>query len=161
MATIRDVLSAGFLEPFPRPYWEDRPFVRPLYIAMDFDDWMDNTFELHDQNLSVGKRTLYEHLEQFLSDFCCSPEIHASELKRMIPTANGIWKMHPPKLRVYGWCPAKHTFVAVTGALESHTKLGPGLNNAKRKIVRDFIKRHKLQGTVLQGDFREIFPPNS
>ncbi len=66
--------------------------------------------------------------------------------------------MHPPKMRVYGWCPGQFQFVGVTATLESETKADHKLNGAKMKEVRDFIQKHALQNTILRGDVLAVFP---
>lgn len=66
--------------------------------------------------------------------------------------------MYPPKLRLYGWCPSPHSFVAINGALESDTKSDKTLNDKKRDEVLAFIKKYKLDETVLRGEFYEVFP---
>jgi hypothetical protein len=70
----------------------------------------------------------------------------------------GIWKMHPPKLRIYGWCPATHQFVAVTWALESETKADKKLNDKKRDEVLGFIRSNGLGQAVKLGDILAVFP---
>ena len=69
--------------------------------------------------------------------------------------------MRPPKLRVYGWCPAAHQFVVVCAALEFETKADKSLNDKKRDEVLDFIRRNDLDEHVLLGDARAVFPPKA
>jgi hypothetical protein len=69
--------------------------------------------------------------------------------------------MHPPKLRIFGWCPGPHQFVVVCGALESETKADKRLNDAKLDEVLEFIRRNKLGHTILRGDNRAVFPPRN
>jgi len=95
---------------------------------------------------------------QMVCEFQCSQKVHAGDLRRMLPTKHGIWHAYPPGLRLYGWCPAQHAFVAVNGALEADTKAIRGLNDQKRDEVRQFIAAHHLQGTVVRGDIRAVFP---
>ncbi|MBI1776463.1 MAG: hypothetical protein HYR63_14045 [Proteobacteria bacterium] len=160
MATLSEAIAAGALDLFEIPEWENRAPIRPLYVTQGFIDWADGTPELHDEGLKEGGRTLFEHLEQQLTAFRCDKKIHAGDLRRMMPTKKGVWHMYPPGLRIYGWCPAKHEFVAVTGALEADTKKPENsqLNDQKRKEVEGFIGAHRLQGTVLRGDFLAVFP---
>lgn len=75
-----------------------------------------------------------------------------------MPNKHGIWKLHPPGLRIYGWCPAPRSFVAVTGALESETKTDKKLNDKKRDEVRAFIKLHDVGAHIVRGDILAIFP---
>jgi hypothetical protein len=107
----------------------------------------------------VALRTLFEHVEQMFCDFRCAPRFSAGDLRRMLPTKKGIWKMHPPKVRIYGWCPAPNSFVAVTGALEADTKRDKKLNDTKRDEILAFIKAHQLLQHVVLGDHLAIFPP--
>jgi hypothetical protein len=160
MATVEDAVITHVLEPFELPDWELRLPIRPLYVNPELLDWADDTPQLHDEKLAVGGRTLFEHLLVMLCDFRCAERCppHAGDLRRMTPTKKGIWKMHPPRLRIYGWCPAQHAFVAVTGALEAETKADKRLNDKKLNEVLDFIKKHGLQNTILRGDILAIFP---
>jgi len=76
----------------------------------------------------------------------------------MIPNKNGIWSFHTVGLRTYGWCPKPHSFVAVTGALESAMKADRGLNWKKQSEVIEFAKSTKLMGTIKLGDIIALFP---
>jgi hypothetical protein len=156
MATILDAISSKLLDAFQLPSWEERMPIRELYVANEFMDWADSTSRLHSE--MAGPKTLGEHLEQSFCDFRCSESVPVGELRRMMPTRYGVWKMHPPGLRVYGWCPAKHAFVAVTAAFEIDTKTDKDLNNIKLKYVQNFIDKGHLENTVLRGDASEIFP---
>jgi hypothetical protein len=160
MATLEDVLTAVVLTAFELPDWEPRQPVRPLWVTPELLSWADAKPELHDMAFAVGARTLFEHLLTMFCDFRCAEHCpaHAGDLKRMTPTKHGIWKMHPPKVRVYGWCPGTYQFIAVTAALESETKNDRILNDKKLKEVRDFIKKHGLENTVLRGDILAVFP---
>jgi hypothetical protein len=159
MATIDDAVKARIVEPYPLPDWEVRLPIRPLWVAFELWDWIDGKDELHDEALKVGGRTLFEHIEQIFCDFRCSPRFPAGDLRQMLPSRKGIRKMHPPKLRIYGWCPAPHAFVAVTAAFESDTKTDKKLNDKKRDYVLAFIKTIKLEKLVLKGDNIAVFPP--
>jgi hypothetical protein len=76
----------------------------------------------------------------------------------MLPTKHGIWKVHSEGLRIYGWCPLLRTFAAVTAALEIDTKNDSKLNDHKLHEVREFLKKHELEQTVVHGDILAIFP---
>lgn len=159
MTTLREAVRVGVIGEFGLPDWEDRVPVRPLWMTEDLRAWADDTLELH--LTMVGGRSLFEHLEQMFCDFRCSSRVHHADLRRMIPTRSGIWHMYPPRLRIYGWCPDKHAFVAITGALESATKTDRNLNDAKRDEVLRFASRHGLVGTIKRGDFLDLFPHQS
>ena len=109
---------------------------------------------------NIGRRTLFEHIEQMFCDFRCSPVFPAGDLRQMLPNQKGVRKMHPPKLRIYGWCPAPHAFVAVTAAFEADTKTDKKLNDKKRDDVLAFITANELEKLVLKGDNLAVFPPN-
>ena len=160
MATIEDKASK-VLEAYRLPDWEPRMPIRLLWVAHEFWDLFDVMPELHDENLAQGRRTLGEHIEQIFCDFRCAARPAPGDLKRMMPTNKGIWKLHPTGTRVYGWCPQPHSFVAVTLALAQATKDDGELNNKKRDEVLAFIKTHKLTQHVLRGDINAIFPPGS
>jgi hypothetical protein len=158
MATIEDAVKAQVLEPYALPQWESRLAIRPLWISYVFWDWADKD-ELHDIVHGIARRTLFEHIEQMFCDFRCSERFSAGDLRRILPTKKGVWKMHPPRLRIYGWCPAPHSFVVVGGAFESDTKNDKKLNDKKRDDVLSFITANQLQQHVLIGDHLAIFPP--
>jgi hypothetical protein len=158
---MEDAVAANVLERYRLPDWELRLPIRSLWIAFEFWDWTDGSVDLHDKAFGVGRRTLFEHIEQMFCDFRCSQRFGASDLRRIMPVTKGIWKMHPPKLRIYGWCPKpNNAFVAVAGAPEWETKSDKKLNDKKRDEVLSFIKTHKLEHTVLLGDISAIFPPH-
>jgi hypothetical protein len=158
MATVAEAIAGGILVAYELPPWEPRLPIRSLSVRPELLAWADGTPELHDKKLAIGRRTLFEHLLQMFCDFRCSERFHAGDLRRMLPNKKGIWKMHPPGLRIYGWCPQQHAFVAVTGALEKDSKTDKKLNDKKRDEVLAFIKANRLAGTVLMGDILAIFP---
>ena len=130
--------------------------VRPLYVASELFDWVDSTDALYSKKR--GQRTLYEHLEQALCDFRCSDRPPAGELRRVMPTKRGVWKICPPGLRIFGWCPAPHSFVAVTAAFADETHAETSLTDAKVRYVRAFIARYELDETIEYGDVNALFP---
>jgi hypothetical protein len=149
------------LEPYTPPDWETRLPIRSLWVACEFWDWFDSKDELHDAARKVGARTLGEHIEMIFCEFRCAPSFPAGELRQMIPNATGVRKLHPPKLRIYGWCPGAHQFVAVMAALEIDTKTDKSLNSKKMDEVLAFIRTHHLEQHVLKGDNRAVFPPRT
>jgi hypothetical protein len=76
----------------------------------------------------------------------------------MMPNRNGVWKMHPFALRIYGWAPAVHQFAAVGCALERETKSDKRLNDVKRDEVLAFVKANGLGRTITYGDINAVFP---
>jgi hypothetical protein len=160
MATLEDVVTAKVLERYPLPDWEARLPIRLLWVAYELWDWIDAQDDLHATDLAIGGRTLFEHLEQLLCEFCCAPHFPAGDLRRMMPTAKGVWKMHPPKLRLYGWFPRPNSFVAVTAAREIETKTDKKLNDRKRDEVLGFIQKNQLQHLIVKGDPLAVFSPH-
>jgi len=160
MATIDDVLGQ-IAEVYDLPAWEVRQTINQLWVAPGFWNSFDSTNALHDEKLAQGNRTIGEHIEQGLCDFRCSERPGAGDLRRMLPNKHGVWKMHIPGARIYGWCPKKRAFVAVAFALEADTKKDKKLNDAKRDEVLSFVKTHKLGDSVILGDILAIFPPKT
>lgn len=152
MATIAAVLRNGVLGEYRLPEWESRDPLRPLLVAPQLFDWVDSTVELYDGSIKAGGRTPLEHLEQMFCDLRCAKRPGAGDLRRVMPTKFGIWKLHPPLLRIYGWFYRPLHFAAVTGALASETKSDKSLNNKCRDIVRTFLKRNQLNETIIMGD---------
>jgi hypothetical protein len=157
MATIAAAIAKLALEPFSLPDWERRMPIRSLWLCPEFWDWAVRP----ELQVKDGPKTLYEHMEQMFCDFRCSEIFGAGDLRRMLPNKSGVRTMRPPKLRLYGWCPAAHQFVLVCGVLESQTKTDKSLNDRKRDEVIDFIRRNELGAHVLLGDASAVFPPHA
>ena len=160
MATITSIVQAKILEPYQLPDWEVRLPIRQLWISFEFWDWVEATRSLHDQHRKIGGRTLCEHMEQLLCDFRCAPRIGAGDIKRMMPTPDGIWKLHPKGMRLYGWAPQKDAMVIIAGALESETKIDKDLNNKRMAQVLEFISANELSDSVERGEIYVVFPPH-
>lgn len=135
--------------------------MNQVWGAPIFWDAFDAADALHDEKLKIGGRTIGEHIEQGLCDFRCSKRPGAGDLRRMLPNRKGVWKLHVPGARIYGWCPRPRSFVAVEIAIEVDTKTDAKLNDTKREAVLAFIKAHKLEDLVLLGDILAIFPPTT
>jgi hypothetical protein len=159
MATLFAALRRGVLDEFSLPDWEVRPKVRPVYVAPELQQWVDSTPELLAQ--TIGSRLLIEHLEQLFCDFSCSERPPAGDVRRMMPTSQGILSVHAPGLRVYGWCCAPGRLVATDAALERATKADKTLNNRKRDGVLAFVRVHNLEQTIIKGELYELFPATS
>ena len=160
MATINDLVRARSLKLYEPPdWWTGGSPVRPLWYTEGFSEWVDTTEELHDTAAGEGGKTLGEHMDISLSEFRCAKVLHSSELRRTQPTRNGIWRILPPKLRLFGWCPWPHAFVLVAGALETQTHADPQLTDRKSAEVVDFIRENGLQNQMVLGDFTHAFPP--
>lgn len=156
MATIDAALTAGVLEYLHKPAWEMRAIKRPMCFANEFIDWVDNKSELYDTKRAVGGRDLYDQLELFLWEYQCCDRPTAGDLRRVMPVRDGVFKFHPPDLRIYGWFYQPGGFVAVAGALAEETKGGSGLNDIKREEVLNFAARHELAGTIMRGELNEV-----
>jgi hypothetical protein len=157
MATIADALRERVLEEYRLPDWERRDPIRSLYVSPALMQWLEDKGELHEKKLKEGGRFLGEHVEQMLCDFRCAERPAAGDIRRVRPTGDGVLKMHPLGSRIFGWCPAKGEFVAVTAALKSETRADPKLNHSKRKEVLAFAKAHGLSATILRGETNELF----
>jgi hypothetical protein len=156
MATIWNLERRGILKQFQVPNdVVGRLPVRPLWMSQSLIEYLEDTLDYRPEK--VASRTASEHLEQFFVDFRCNGRIHADDLRRMIPNRAGVWSMHPPMLRVYGWVPRHHAMIAVHAALESDTKNDPTLNDRCRDHVLEFIRRHGVT-EIVYGDFRNAFP---
>lgn len=161
MATILSALREGVLDEFALPDWELREPLRPLLVAPELVDWVDSREDLHKVSAGRSSRSPYEHLVQAFCDLRCAERPGAGDLRRLTPTTYGVWKLHPPLLRVYGWFHQPLRFIAVTAAFESETKTDKKLNDRKRDEVRAFIAKHHLGDTVLSGDHRAILQPQA
>jgi len=159
MATIDEVVLSGVLEVYEVPDWESRLPINRLWVSRDFWTEFDAMDGLHDNPFAGSRRTIGEHIEQAFCNFRCGERPGAGDLKCMVPSGKGVWKLHPPGARVYGWCPFQRAFVAVTVAVASDTKTDRTLNNRKQRVVSDFIRDNKLQQYIVRGDILAVFPP--
>jgi hypothetical protein len=116
---------------------------------------VDDRLVYHQQK--VADRFAHEHLDAFFNEFRCADPLYTTDLRRMMPTGLGVWSFHPPMLRVYGWVPRPHSFVAVGFELADDTKGGSRLNDVRRDEVLKFIADHGI-AEVLYGDVRDAFP---
>ncbi|WP_324695457.1 hypothetical protein [Novosphingobium sp. RL4] len=161
MATIDDALRSQVLHEFALPDHEGRIPRRRLLLASALFDWVDETDELYETHWDKawGGRTRFEHLQQTLADFRCDERVLVGELNRVVPTKRGVWKIHSPGLRLFGWVPSVHEFVAVGAALAADVH---GPNSAVKIHVQQvltFARTHRLEGTIKMGDRRALFPP--
>jgi hypothetical protein len=163
MATITAALNAGVLHEFRLPDHEGRDPLRPLYVASQLFDWIDETDELYEENWGprTGGRSMAEHLSQTFCDFRCDRRPLVGDLHRVQPTRKGVWKIHSPGLRVFGWVPDPHGFVAVTAAFSKDTH-GPQsvVDQSIAKVIA-FAKQHKLHETFVRRDRSALFQPTA
>jgi hypothetical protein len=165
MATIADAVEAGILELYRLPHREYRLPIWPLWIATDFWTWHDAKTELFDPELLFGRRTISEHMDLLFCNLRCSKRPGSGgDLRRMLPHKTGVWSLHVPGARIYGWSPQVGSYVAVTGALASETKAPraegeKSIDNKKRDEVISFTRKHHLEHTIIFGDIHAIYPP--
>ncbi|MCW1991273.1 UNVERIFIED_ORG: hypothetical protein M2425_002725 [Bradyrhizobium japonicum] len=161
MATLEDDLKAAGLELFELPDWETRLPVRPLWVSGGFWKWFDETEQLHDLKLKVGRRTLGEHILLMLCSLRCSERPGAGDIRCMMPAKKNVWKIHAPRTRLYAWAIRPECLVVMDGALEDETKdkTHGNLNNKKRDQVVAFIKEQRLTKYVFAGGYLALFPP--
>lgn len=157
-ATLTKLIRNGTLEHFPLPEWERRYKIRSLYVATDFWLWVDGDDGLHVAKAVLGRRSVYEQIELMLSDFLCADRPPGgSELRRMIPHPQGVYRLQPAGSRVYGWIPEPNCFVVVSADTEHAFKTTPGLYEQHRKGVIAFRQNHGVDNGYLTGDYRALF----
>lgn len=141
------------------PDHDGRNPVRPLYLAAELIRWVDETDELYVEDWSdrAGGRSRFEHLEQMLSDFRCDRRPLVGDLNRVKPTKRGIWSMHCPGLRVFGWVPDTWSIVAVAVAFAEDAHGPNSVVDAKINEVLDFAKANGLAGTIQLGERSGLF----
>jgi hypothetical protein len=161
MATLLDAVRNDVLEKYEVPDWDKRNPVRQVFTAPALWDWIDNEPRAHVATAKRGGRSPFEHLEQMLSDYCCEPRaLRYGDLKQIIPTGDGVWRIHPPGLRVFGWIAANQTFVAVSAAMKSDLVSKTETYDQHRRTVLSFAIANGLEHTILRGDYLAIFSSN-
>jgi hypothetical protein len=160
MATISSALKAGLLAEYRLPEHDGRTPVRPLFLAPALFDWVDSTDELYEKCWSSksGGRSRFEHLEQAFGDFRCDMRPLVGDLNRLMPTKDGIWKLHSPGVRILGWVPYQHAFVGVVAAFAEDTHGSKSQLPQLVQQVRAFASTHGLVGTIQRGDRSALFP---
>lgn len=163
MATLSGLTkgSAPPVSEYELPEEDDRCAIRTLFMATDVFETVDADPRYYDSSILEGLRTPLEHLEQFLCDLRCAARPRVGDIKRMMPTKDGIWKAHPPTLRVFGWCWDHYCFIPVSVGLEVDIKADKTLYDVHVAKVQGFIAQHSLQSTVLPGDILALFPPQA
>ena len=145
------------LEVVPIPEWDERLPIRCLYATPEFLDQIEEDKRLHDSALAIGRRTLYEHLWERMSDFRCGESAGCGDLLRVIPTQKRVWTLHANGLRLYGWAPEKRALALVNYALEAETHSIKGLVAQRREDFLGFIVRYALNDTMQIGDYLAVF----
>lgn len=162
MATIASAVLAGILHEHFLEAPETRDPRRPLYIADVFYDWVDGREDLHATNWhrESGGRSRYEHMQQAFADFRCNARPIVGDMRRVIPVHQRVWKIVSPGLRIFGWVPAPHAFVAVCAAdaADTHGTGGGAVTAQKMQDVLNFAAAHDLTGAMLGGDHLACFP---
>lgn len=161
MATIPEALGSKVLEEYRLPDHESREPLRPLYVAGRFFDEVDAADDLFIERGSIGGRSQFEHLLQAFCDFRCSLRPLVGDLNRLMPTSLGVWSMHCPGLRIFGWVPAPHQFVAVNFARDEHCHKPNSIVAQCQKAVLQFARQHHLDHTISKGDRLALFPPRT
>lgn len=133
--------------------------MRKLYGSDGFFDWVEQTDALYEKDWGPdhGGRTRFEHLERALCDLRCAKRPLVGDLNRVTPTKKGIWKVHCPGLRVFGWFAGPHEFIAVCGAFTKNTHGAGSLVGRIRNDVAAFIHDNRLHKTVFLGDRSALF----
>lgn len=159
MSTIEQLVEGKILVPWEISEWERRTPLRSFLHTPELLKWFRDTPRTHDRSIVKGGRTPWEHYQLFFNDVCCARRPCVGDMKRLEPTKNGLWKAHPPTLRVFGWCYAKDSFVGITAALEVEIKDRENTITYKSETskVESFIKKHNLEHTILRGGHLDIF----
>lgn len=158
-ATISKVVRSGHMEMFDVPEWHHGMPMRPLYVASTFWKWVDGCDALHVIPTKGSRRSIWEQIELHLAELRCAERPPgADELRRLTPTRSGIWKLHPPGARLYGWFAKPHTLILVGGATEKETKLNKSRNASEMKNVSAFIAKHDFKAHIVRGDYRAVYP---
>lgn len=159
MATILSALRLGVVDEWSLPETEGRPPLRPLYVAGELFEWVDATDALYLENWSKrnGGRSRFEHLEAAFADFRCAQRPLVGDLNRVRPTKKGVFSLHCPGLRVFGWAPDVYSFLAVTAALSDDAHGRESIVNQKVKEVLAFAEDRGLSETIQYGDRSALF----
>lgn len=160
MSTIQQALRDKILEEFELPAHETRDARRPIFVAPEFFEWVDNNEDIYAEKWSQhdGGRSRFEHLLSAFAEFRCAERPIVGDLKRVMPTSKGIWKVQAPGVRAYGWVPAPHQIVIVTGALAEAVHGEDSITKTKVAAVLKFATDHGLKGTIQLGDHLALFP---
>jgi hypothetical protein len=163
MSTIAKCVRNGQLELYDVPSWEHRTPIREAYVDPALWQWVDAQDEpFFTPQARLGRRSSYEHLLIMLNDFRCAERPPgAAELKRMLPTGRGVWKLHPPSLRIFGWVPEADRFVAVCARTEAELKHDSALYQEALDTVVRRRKSMGLDSDYINGDYRAIFTRNA
>jgi len=132
--------------------------LRPLYLAGELIDWIDNATDLYDVKKGKGGRSPFEHLEQSLIDFRCAKSPSYGDIKCLMPQKKRVWSLHSPFLRILGWVPAPHQFVGIYALRIADAHGKASRVDEFRDNVLKFANIHKLDSTMLGGDYNALFP---
>jgi hypothetical protein len=150
------LLRTQRLELLDVPEWDARTPFREVYVSEEFWTWVNSNDYLHEH--LIGRRTIYEHIEAMLLDFrCANRPPGGSELRRMNPHPDGVYRLSPAGSRVYGWMPEPNCLVVVCADTEKAFKSDRSLYETHRQRVVQFRKDHGVDVGYVTGDYRALF----
>lgn len=155
MATIADVLGSKLLEEWRIPDHLGGDPKRPVYLAGELFDWIDNALDLHIPG--KGGRSSFERLEQSLRDFRCSDHPNYGDIMCVMPQHKRVWSLHSPAGRLLGWVPACHQFVGIYWVRMADAHGKGNIGEAREKVLK-FATDHGLLGTMKPGNYHALFP---
>jgi hypothetical protein len=123
MATLEHLWTGGTLIKFTADLEPGTMPVRMIYMAAEFDDWVEEV--LYDQRPDDDDRAIepYEQVESVFDDFVIGrPMVYGVHKKLLRPETKGVWSLRTPDVRVFGWFPAHGTFLAVRGDMKRNLR---------------------------------------
>jgi len=123
MATLEHLWADGTLIKFEADLEPGTMPNRVIYMAPEFDVWIEDV--LYDEPPDDKDRAIdpYEQVESIFDDFLRGrPMVYGVHKKLLRPEMNRVWSLRTPDVRVFGWFPARGTFLAVCGDMKRHLK---------------------------------------
>jgi hypothetical protein len=123
MATLEHLWAEGTLIRFEADLEPREMPNRIIYMAAEFDAWIEDI--LYDEQPDDEDRAIdpYEQVESIFDDFVKGrPMVYGVHKKLLRPETKGVWSLRTPDVRVFGWFPARGTFLAVCGDMKRNLK---------------------------------------
>ena len=150
MADLQSLLASAAIIRIEVPLGQHELPERLLFGTAGFIAWLDERVRLHEPSRLGADVTPLEALEtlfyRFVSGGRLAPKI---ELRCIKPERNPVWELKTLEWRIFGWFPARDSFICVFGDWADHVKehdLYRGYRLEVRRMRRAMALEDELAG---------------
>lgn len=131
-------------------------FVRSIFWTNELASWCNELAS--SQEKPSGILSFGEQINLAFADFIAGRPLASGVTRCDPPTGEGIWKLHTPDIRFFGWCDQPQTLVIVNAELKRRLVSEYGLTTKKMAMRAVAIRRSLGIKAWQSGDIRTAFP---